>query len=116
MIIKIKNLRLKTIVGIYKWEQNVKREIIINIKIEVDNEVSMQSDNIKDTVNYNIIAMKIKKFIGDNQFKLIEKMVLEVMDLIMEDKKIKKCWLEIDKVGAIDDMDSFSVTNIRERK
>jgi len=116
MIIKIKNLRLKTIIGVYEWEQSIAREIIINIEIETDHRVSMQSDNIEDALDYDIIVAKIKKFIGANHFKLVERMVLKVIDLIMEDKRIKKCQLEIDKVGAIDDIDSFSVTQIRERK
>ena len=46
----------------------------------------------------------------------IEKMVDKVIDLIMEDKRIKKCELEIDKVGAVKDVDSFSVTELREKK
>ena len=32
------------------------------------------------------------------------------MDQIMEDSRIKRCKIEIDKVGAVEAVESFSVT------
>jgi hypothetical protein len=37
-------------------------------------------------------------------------MAAEIMREIMEDTNISRCKLEIDKVGVIADVDSFSVT------
>ena len=36
MIIKIENLKLRTIVGIYEWEKKTKQDIVINVEIEFD--------------------------------------------------------------------------------
>jgi len=110
MIIKIKNLKLKTILGIYAWEKNVDREIIINAEIETDSLRALESDDISDTIDYDSIITKIKNLLADHQFKLIEKMAQEVMKKIMEDLSITRCKLEIDKVGVFDFVDSFSVT------
>ncbi len=112
MIIKIKNFRLKTIVGCHDWEKNIDREIIINVEIESDFDKALSSDNIEDTIDYESLSEKIKNLIATNRFALIEKMAQEVMNLIMEDKRIKKCKLEIDKVGAVEGIESFSVTLI----
>jgi 7,8-dihydroneopterin aldolase/epimerase/oxygenase len=116
MIIKIKNLRLKTILGIYEWEKTIQREIVVNAEIETDNNLSMRSDDIKDAIDYDEIVTKIKKTVLEKRYKLIEKMVYDIMNLIMEDKRIKNCRLEIDKIGAVEGLDSFSVTDFRERK
>lgn len=116
MIIKIKNLRLKTIVGVYEWEQNYLRDIIINLRIETDNNASMQSDQLSDTIDYDVIIAKIKNFAENNRCQLIEKMVGSILDEIMQDSRIKKCRLEIDKVGVYEELDSLSVTQIRKRK
>lgn len=110
MIIKIKNLRLKTIIGIYDWEEKIDRDIIINAKIETDNLQSLESDNIEDTVDYDIIIDKMKNIIANNRFKLVEAMAQTIMNEILEDKRINKCELEIDKVGAVQGVESFSVT------
>jgi dihydroneopterin aldolase len=115
MLIKLKNLHLKTIIGVYKWEDDVERKILINIEIETDHVESMKSDDIKDAIDYDVITKNIKDLVKNNRFKLVEKMVDEILNLIMTDKKIKKCKLEIDKIGAVADLESFSITEIRER-
>jgi len=110
VLIKIKNLRLKTIVGIHDWENHVDRELIINAEIQTNQTDSFTSDNIADTVDYEELVSKIKNLIQSKRFKLIEKMTAEILDKIMEDKRIARCKLEIDKVGALTDIDSFSIT------
>ena len=116
MIIKIKNFKLKTIVGIYDWEQDFQREILINAKIHTNSTKAKISNNISDTIDYDLIINKIKQFVINNKFQLIEKMAQEIMDLIMSDQRISKCKLEIDKVGAVDCLESFSVTISKSRK
>ncbi len=116
MLLKIKNLRLKTAIGVYDWEKNFDREIIINLEIETDFLSAFQSDQLEDAIDYNEIAQKVKKFIHENKFNLIEKMAHSLLAEVMSDFRIKKCKLEIDKVGAIDFVDSASITIEQERK
>ena len=110
MLIKIKNLRLKTILGIHAWEAEIEREIIINAEIETDEVKSLQTDDIADTVDYDSLVSKIKELIATKRFKLIEKMTQEVVNVILQDKRVKKCRVEVDKVGVVKEVDSFSVT------
>lgn len=116
MLIKIKNLKLKTFLGVYEWEKSHDREIIINAEIYTDHDESTVSDHLSDTIDYDEIIGKIKNLINEQRFKLIEKMAGEVMKKIMEDSRINKCKLEIDKVGVVDGIDSFSVTIEQDRK
>jgi dihydroneopterin aldolase len=116
MLIKIKNLKLKTIIGVHAWEKNIPREILINLEITPNNNKSLESDNIEDAIDYDALAHEIKNFLEKKHFKLVEKMANEIMKKIMEDSRIKKCKLEIDKVGALSFIESFSVTLEQERK
>ena len=110
VLIKIKNLRLTTIIGVHAWEDHVDREIIINAEIETKNVASLTTDNIADTIDYDEVVSKIKNLLQSKRFKLIEKMAAEIMQKIMEDKRIFRCKLEVDKVGVIAGVDSFSIT------
>lgn len=110
MLIKIKNLRLTTFLGIHAWEEYLNREIIINAEIETNHTTSLASDNIEDTISYEDIVLKIRNLLETNRFKLIEKMAGEIMKKIIEDRRIKRCKLEVDKIGVIDGIDSFSIT------
>jgi len=116
MIIKIKNFRFKTILGIYEWEEKIDREITINATIHTDHDLARFTKNIKDTIDYDEIITKIKNLLSSKKFKLIEEMVQEVLDLIMEDQRIKKCKIEVDKMHVIENIDSFSITLTQKRK
>jgi dihydroneopterin aldolase len=109
MLIKIKNLKLKTVIGIHEWESAIDRQIIINIEIETDHEKSLSSDEISDAIDYDSIVSKIKDLISKNRYKLVEKMAQEIAELIMKDFRVKRCNLELDKVGAIEGLESFAV-------
>ncbi len=116
MILKIKNLKLKTVLGVHAWEENINREIIINAEIETAPNVEIENDDIKSVVDYDMVATKIKNLIAKKRFKLIEKMTNEVLNEIMQDPRIIRCKVEIDKVGALDFVESASITLEKTRK
>ncbi len=115
MIIKIKNLRLKTIIGIYDFEQNFDREIIINAQIHTDFDKAKFSNDIKDTIDYDVIIKQIKALVASKKFQLIEGLAQEILQLIMQNEKVSKCTLELDKVGVVECVDSFSIILTEER-
>lgn len=110
MITKIKNLRLNTIIGVFDWEEKVNREIIINIEITSSDNKAAYSDNIADAIDYDSLVLKVKNLVANNRFKLVEKLAQSVIDEILKDRRIKKCKVEVDKVGAVENVESFSVT------
>ena len=110
MLIRIKNLKLKTIIGVYDWEKNFNREIIVNAEIEINDSKSASSDKLSDTIDYDQITKKIKDLATKKRFKLIEKLAGEIVKKIMEDGRIKRCRVEIDKMKVVEEVESFSVT------
>ena len=112
MIIRIKNLRLRTIIGIYDWERTELQDVIINAEIEFDGAKAAGSDNIQDTIDYKIINKKIIEMVESSKLFLVEKLADTVLKIIMEDKKVKSAKVEIDKPGALRFTDSVSVTVI----
>ncbi len=116
MIIKIKNLRLHTIIGVFEWEATIDREIIINAEITTNHLAALQSDELSDTINYDQIITKMKNTVANSRFKLVEKLAQTLMEEILQDQRIKKCKLEIDKVGVVENVDSFSITIEQENR
>lgn len=110
MIIKIKNLKLHTIIGVFEWEKTVDRQIIINAEITTNHTKALVSDDISDAIDYDLIIVKIKTIVANNKFELVEKLAQTVMDAILQDTRITKCKIEIDKVGVVENVDSFSIT------
>jgi D-erythro-7,8-dihydroneopterin triphosphate epimerase len=115
MIIKIKNLALRTIIGFKDWEREKKQDILINLEIETEVEKGIVTDSVDDSVDYKTITKKIINEVGKTNFNLLEKLTGFILDLVMEDRKIKKATVEVDKPHALRFSESVSVKLTRER-
>lgn len=109
MNIRIKNLRLRTIIGINDWERVEKQDIVINLELELDGIRAMETDRIEDTVNYKSLTKRVISEVEKSEFYLIEKMAEHILQVVLEDTKIKKATVEVDKPGALSYADSVSV-------
>jgi D-erythro-7,8-dihydroneopterin triphosphate epimerase len=107
--VRIKNLRLRTIIGTNKAERKNLQDIIVNITLEFDSSKAEISDKIRDATNYRTITKTVIKFIEKSRFYLLEKLCRKILDIIMSDKRIKSAAVEIDKPGALRFADSVSV-------
>lgn len=107
--ITIKNLRLRTIIGIEEAERTNKQDIIINVAIEVDTAQAAQSDHIDDAFNYKTITKRIIHFVEGSSFYLLEKLVEEILQFIMLDDQVLSATVEIDKPAALRFADSVSL-------
>ena len=115
MVIRIKNLRLRTIIGIHDWERKAKQDVIINVTIDFDGAKAGESDQIEDTVDYKTITKKIISEVESSSYYLIEKLSTKILNLIMEDHRVNQVAVEIDKPFALRYSDSVSVSCSAER-
>ena len=109
LIINIKNLRLRTVVGIFEWEKKIKQDILINIEIEFDGSKAIEKDDIEYTVDYKSVTKKIISEVESREFNLIERIAGDVAKIILEDKRVQKASVKVDKPGALRFADSVSV-------
>lgn len=116
MIIKIKNLRLRAIIGIYDWERENKQDVIVNLQMFFDGQKAAQTDAIVDTVNYKSITKAIIAFVENSSFQLIESMASRIADLVLGDPLVLKTTVEIDKPHALRFADSVSIVCEREKE
>ena len=116
MLIRIKNLRLRTIIGIYDWERVEKQDVIINIEFEVDSENAIETDKIENTLDYKDLNKEIIEAVESSRFYLLEKLTHTVLQIVMKDKRIIRAKVEVDKPGALRFSDSVSVECSGENK
>ncbi len=108
MIIRIKNLRLRTLVGINEWERKDFQEVLINIEMELDGKSVAASDAIGDTVDYKKVTKQIISAVEKARFGLIDTLAHHVLDLVMQEKKVCRARVEVDKPHALRFADSVS--------
>jgi FolB domain-containing protein len=110
MIIRIKNLRLRAIVGINPWEREQAQEVVLNVELEFDGAKAAASDRIEDTVDYKRLKRQIMREVEASQYFLIEKLAARVLEIIRAEPLVTRATVEIDKPSALRFADSVSVS------
>lgn len=100
-IIRITDLSLETIIGVFDWERKEKQKVVINVEIDFNAAKAIKSDRVQDTVDYKTITKKIIRHIEASKYFLLEKMTESVLKIVMEDPRVKKAKVRIDKPGAL---------------
>ena len=114
-IIRIKNLRLRTFIGIKEEEIKNKQYVVINVVIHYPAEQARKSENIADALNYRTITKRIIAHVEDNRFALLEKLTQDVLNIACEHHWVTYAEVEVDKLYALRYADSVSMT-MRYRK
>ena len=113
--IRVKNLRLRTFVGIKDEEIKNKQDIVLNVVILFDATQAICSTDIETTLNYRTITKEIISFVEGNHFALLEKLTNDVLDLVMKYPEVRQAEVEIDKPHALRFADSVSVSLTKSR-
>ncbi len=109
-IVRIKNLKLKTIIGINPQERVTKQEVVINVEIETDARKAIKKDEIQYALDYKVITKKIISEVEKTNFFLLEKLADYILQLVLKFKGARKVTVEVDKPLALRYADSVSVT------
>ncbi len=108
-IIRIKNLRVSTIIGFNPEERDTPQEVVINIEIEVDVSEAVKNDDPGSIYDYKKIKKSVITFTEQSHFHLLEKLTAEILNLVMADPEVIRAKVEIDKPYALRHADSVSV-------
>ncbi|QFU23335.1 dihydroneopterin triphosphate 2'-epimerase [Shewanella eurypsychrophilus] len=108
-IIRIKNLRLRTFIGIKDDEIQNKQDVLINAEIHYCAEKARNSDNMDDALNYRTITKKIIELVEHNRFSLLENLTGQVLDITSEHAWVEFASVEVDKPHALRFADSVSM-------
>jgi len=108
-IIRITNLKLRTIIGIYGWERRKKQTVLINVTLQCNAAKAAKSDDINDALDYKTLSKKIIAAVLPSKFYLLEKLCQMVLDIVLENKQVRQATVRIDKPGALRFAESVSV-------
>ena len=113
--ILIKDLLLRTIIGINEEERKNRQDVLINITMTADTRSAGISDDIADAVNYRTIAKQVITLVEGSQFFLVEKMAAEIATICLGDARVERVRVSVEKPGALRFARSVGVTIERGR-
>jgi D-erythro-7,8-dihydroneopterin triphosphate epimerase len=116
MRIHIKNLRLRTIVGVDAPERERPQDVIVNVTMDFDGSKAAISDDIGDTVDYEAAKRRIAAEVESADFHLLERLAHRILEVVMEDPRVRRATVEVDKPHALRFTDSVSVSCSTDRE
>lgn len=109
-IIRVKNLLIRTYIGFNPEELVNKQDVLINLEIETDiPEEALEADEPVGIFDYKTITKRVIALVQDGQFKLLEVLTKKILDTVMEDERIARAKVEVDKPHALRFAESVSL-------
>ena len=109
-IVFIRELRIKTVIGIYDWERKIKQDVVFDLEMAADIAKAAQSDNIEDALDYKTISKRIIDFVEKSEFQLVETLAEKVAEIILTEFKVPWLKLQLNKQGALSAARDVGVT------
>ena len=99
--IEIRDLMLRTIIGINDEERVNRQDVLINIEMHTDLREAGRTDSIDDAVNYRTITKRIIRLVEESSFQLVEAMAHEVARICLSDARVSRAIVRVEKPGAL---------------
>lgn len=108
--IRIKNLRLRTYIGIKEDEVRNQQDIVVNAIIRYEADRAVQFNQIEEALNYRTITKALIAHVEEGRFALLERLTRELLEIIMAHDQVLAAEVEVDKPHALRFSDSVSIT------
>ena len=108
--IRVKDLRLRTFIGIKEEEILNKQDVLINLTILYPAIEAVRDNDIEHALNYRTITKAIIQHVEENRFALLERLTQEILDLVMANDSVCYAEVEVDKPHALRFAESVSIT------
>ena len=112
----IKDLVIKTYIGIYPSEKINKQRVRFNISILAKDNIKKVKNDISQFVSYEDIINKIKKILSYGHIPLLETLADKVAAECLKNKKILLIEIKIEKLDIFKDAESVGIKIIRKQK
>ena len=109
-IIFIRELKTKTLIGIYPWERKVAQAIQIDLEIALPTSEACQTDNFKDTLDYASIIKRINESLSQKQFSLLEALAEHIAQIILTEFKAPWTRVSVAKLCMIRDVKRIGIS------
>jgi D-erythro-7,8-dihydroneopterin triphosphate epimerase len=114
--IYIRDLEIRCIIGVNQDERTEKQDVVINVILFTDTRKAGRTDALADSVDYKRVKKAILSLVESSEFLLIEKLADEIAKVCLDDSKVQKVNVTVDKPGALRYTRSVAVEIVRTRE
>jgi len=100
-IVYIRELEIKTIIGIFDWEREQRQVVSLDLEMATDIRPAAAADDIEKTLDYKSVAKRIIDFVEKSEFFLVETMAEEIAAIVRNEFDVPWLKLRLGKPGAV---------------
>ncbi len=115
MKLRVINLEADVFLGVYDWEKEKSRKVVINLWVDYDAVHAVQTDSLEHAINYETLEQRVLEVAKSRHFNLIESLVEEVGRAVLAFPQVAEARVEIAKPGALKHAESVSVEGVYRR-
>jgi len=108
-IVFIKQLEVRTTIGVFDWEREIKQKLVFDIELGTDIKKAALTDELQDTLDYKAISHAIHDLVEASEYQLVETVAEKVAAMVLTDFPVKWLSLELHKPGAVSVAQSVGV-------
>lgn len=97
----LRDLRVTTVVGIWEWEKRMPQVVSIDLDMSADIRGAAETDSIADTLDYKSVSKRIKAFVAESRFNLIETMSEQIAGIVLSEFNVRWVRVAVHKPFAI---------------
>lgn len=102
----IKNLIVDVFIGVHDFEKKNKQRVVINVEVDVDPDLRVENDLIKETVDYDSIRAGILEISQERHFNLQETFCEKILALCLSHQRVLAAKVSSEKPDIYTDCDS----------
>lgn len=100
-IVYIRELEIRTIIGIYDWEREQQQIVSLDLEMGSDIAKAAATETIENALDYKAVAKRLINFIENSEFYLVETMAERVAEIVLNEFDVPWVKLRLGKPGAV---------------
>lgn len=105
----IKDLLVKTIIGIHDWERKAIQDVLINVAVFTNKRPAFAEDDIQVCVDYSELAKEIRDLVEASRRFTVEALAEDIARKCLETPGVKKVTVRVEKPRAVTEASSVGV-------
>ena len=110
----VRDLVLDCLIGVHRYERDGRQRVRINLSLDVLETGEAGRDRLADVVNYDTLVVRIRALAQNGHVNLVETFAERVASICLEDLRVRRATVRVEKLDVFDDTESVGVEIERE--
>ena len=111
----LRDLCLSCTIGVNDWEREVRQTVKIDLDLDLDLSEAGKRDDLNLTADYKVVRDRIEAIVGESRFFLIEALAERIAQACLEEPRVQRVRVSVEKPGALRGTRTVGVEIIRGR-